>query len=248
MPDAALFALTWRLTRRRVLTSPPAIAAWLAFPAFVGWIGLSHSYGTATKLFYFLLPHLFLIAGQDSVRADLDSGALENALFMGGRFRDFLRARGIVTAAAAGMYALALFGLFAAWGLVLGEFRATDLIRFGLALLAGLYYIALAGALGHFLSGGANVLALLLAQAAVVLAIVFTTSTRTGLLDYAATGSFPGPGPKLLFAGLTALVPNVTVTGRPSPFAAEVLVLFLIAASLWSCLIRRLEIRGGRGS
>jgi len=248
MPDSALFALTWRVTRRRILGSTAAIAAGLAFPGFMAWIGLAHSYGTAAKLFYFLLPHVFLLAAQDSARADVESGALENALFAGGRFRGFLRTRGIVSAAAAGAYALALFGLFAAWGLALGGFRATDLIRFGLALVAGLYYIALAGALGHFLAGGANVLSLLLAQAAAVLALLFTTSSRTGLLDYAATGSFPGLGPKLFFAGLAALVPNVTVAGRPSPFAAEVAVLLLCTGALWMRLIRGLEVRGGRGT
>ncbi|HSA96664.1 MAG TPA: hypothetical protein VLJ16_11465 [Acidobacteriota bacterium] len=248
MPDPALFALTWRVTRRRVLASAPAIAAGLAFPAFIVWIGLAHSYGTAAKLFYFLLPYAFLIAAQDSVRADLDSGALENALFAGGRFRDFLRTRAIIMAAAAGAYALALFGLFAAWGLAAGGFRATDLIRLGLAFVAGFYYVALAGVLGHFVGGGANVLSLLLAQAGAVLVILFTTSTRTGLLDHAASGSFPGLGPKLLFAGLAALVPNVTVAGRPSPFAAEVAFLLLVIGVLWSRLIRGLEVRGGRGS
>lgn len=248
MSDPALLALTWRVTRRRILGSPAAVAAGLVFPGVMAWIGLAHSYGTAAKLFYFLLPHVFLLAAQDSVRADLASGALENALFAGGRFRGFLRTRGIVAAAAAGAYALALFGLFAAWGLALGGFRATDLVKFGLAFVAGLYYVALAGVLGHFLDGGANVLSLLLAQAAAVLALLFTTSARTGLLDHAATGSFPGLGPKLLFAGLAALVPNVTVAGRPTVFAAEVAALLVVTGAVWARLIRGLEVRGGRGS
>jgi hypothetical protein len=248
MPDTALLALTWRVTMRRVLRSWPAVAAGLAFPAFIAWAGAGDSYGTAAKLFYFLLPHAFLVAAQDTVRTDLESGALENMLFAAGRFRGFLRAKGLVTAAAAGAYALGLFMLFAAWGLVLGEFRPDDLVRFGLALLAGLYYVAVAGLLGHSLRGGSNVLSLLLAQAAAVMALVFTAGARTGLLDYAATGTFPGAGPKLLFGGLTALLPNVIVARRPSLFAAEVLAGLGLAWTVRERLIQRLELRNGRGS
>lgn len=248
MPDTALLALTWRVTRRRFLASWPAIVAGLAFPACIVWAGIGDSYGTAAKLFYFLLPHVFLVAAQDGVRTDLESGALENTLFAAGRFRGFLRAKGLVTAAAAGGYALLLFGLFAAWGLALGAFRPDDLVKFALALLAGLYYAALAGALGHFLRGGSNVLSLLLAQAAAVMALVFTAGSRTGLLDYIAAGTFPSLGPKLAFGGLVALLPNVIVAGRPSVFAVEVLAGLGLAWIAQERLVRRLELRNGRSA
>lgn len=248
MPDTALLALTWRVTMRRVLASWPAAVAGLAFPAGIVWAGIGDSYGTAAKLFYFLLPHAFLVAAQDTVRTDLESGALENTLFAAGRFRGFLRAKGLVAAAGAGAYAIALFGLFAAWGLARGEFRPGDLVKFGLAVLAGLYYVGLAGVLGHFMRGGSNVLALLLAQAAAAMALIFTASARTGLLDYAAAGRFPGLGPKLLFGGLTALLPNVIVAGRWSLFAAEVLAGLGLVWAVHELLIRRLELRNGRAS
>lgn len=248
MPDTALLALTWRVTRRRVLASWPAIVAGLAFPAGIAWIGVGDSYGTAAKLFYFLLPHVFLVAAQDGVRTDLECGALENMLFAAGRFRAYLRAKRAVVAAAAGAYALLLFGLFAGWGLALGEFRPDDAVKFALAVLAGLYSIALAGVLGHFLKGGSNVLSLLLAQAAAAMALIFTASARAGILDYAAIGAFPGLGPKLVFGGLAALLPNVIVAGRPSIFAAEVLAGLGLVWALHERLIRRLELRNGRAS
>jgi hypothetical protein len=138
MLDPAILTLTWRVTRKRVLGSPPALAAALAFPAFVAWIGLHDSYGAAARIFYFLLPHAFLVAAQDAVRTDIESGALENALFSGGRFRDFLMAKGLVAAAVAGGYVLLLSALFAAWGMAAGAFRTSDLVRIGLALLAAL--------------------------------------------------------------------------------------------------------------
>lgn len=248
MLDPALFALTRRVTARRLFASPAAIVAGLAFPAFVAWIGLAESYGTAARLFFFLLPHAFLIAAQDLVGTDIASGALENVLFTGGRFRGYLAAKGLVVAAAAGAYAVALSGLFAAWGLAIGAFRPLYLVQLGLAFLAGLYYVALAGVMSHFLKGGSNVLAILLTQAAAVLALLFTAGARTGLLDYAATGRFPGAGPKAVFAGLVAVLPNVIVAGRPTVFAAEVLAGLGLLALLRARLVARFELGGRRGS
>jgi hypothetical protein len=243
MPDAALLALTWRVTRRRLVSSPLALVAGLVFPSFVVWTGLGDSYGTAAKLFFFLLPHVFLVAAQDIARSDIESGALENVLFIGGRFRGFLSAKTLVLAAAAGTYAVGLFGLFAAWGAARGEFEPVFAARFGLAVLAGLYYMAVAGVLSHFLRAGSNVLALLLVQAAALAGLIASTTPRPGLLDYAAAGRFPGLGPKLLFGALTAVLPNVIVSGRLPLFAAEVAAGLGLALFVQGRLVRRLEIR-----
>jgi hypothetical protein len=248
MLDTALFSLTWRVARKRFLSSTPAIVAGLVFPAFVAWVVFEHSYDAASRIFYFLLPYPFLLAAQDAVRTDVESGVLENALFAGGRFRGFLRAKGLVAAGAAAGYVLVLFALFSAWGAALGAFRLSDLVRLGLALLAGLYYAALAGVLSHFLRGGSNVLSILLAQAAGVLALLFTVSSRTGLLDHAASGRFPGAGSKLLFGGLVAVLPNVVVAGQPTLFAAEVLAGLVAALTVQERLVRKLELGKGRSA
>jgi len=243
MPDAAILALSWRITRRRIASSPLAAVAVVAFPAFVVWIGLTDSYGTAAKFFFFLLPHVFLVAAQDTVRTDVESGALENVLFLGGRFRGYLMAKSFVLAAACGAYAGLLFVLFAAWGLAAGSFEPVLGVRFALALVAGLYYVGLAGALSHFLRGGSNVLVLLLAQSAAVIGLIFSADSRMGLLDYAATGHFPGFGPKALFGALVAVLPNIIVPGRLPVFAGEVLAGLGLAFFIQVRLTRRLEIR-----
>lgn len=243
MLDPALYSLTWRVVRRRLAGSPVALAAALVFPALVVWIGCGDSYGTAAKFFFFLLPHVFLVAAQDAVRTDVDSGVLESVLFLGGRFRGYLRAKLFVLAAAAGVYAAVLFALFAAWGLAVGGFESRFIGRFGLAVLAGLYYTAVAGTLSHGLRAGSNVLAFLLAQTAVVIGLIVSVTPGTGILDQAATGRFPGPGPKLVFAGLTAVLPNVIVAGRNPAFAVEVLAGIGLAVFLRERLVRRLELK-----
>jgi len=223
MFDTALFPLTWRVTRHRLVASPLVLAAGLAFPAVVVWVGMRDCYETAAKLFFFLFPHVFLIAAQDMVRTDIDGGALENVLFLGGRFRRYLWAKNFVLAGAGGAYVLLLFALFSTWGLALGEFRPVHAAQFGLGLLAGFYYIGLAGALSYFLKAGSNTLVLLLTQSAAVIALLFSATSRTGFLDYAASGRFPGLASKLLFGGLVAVLPNVIVSGRLAAFGAEVL-------------------------
>lgn len=242
MLDTALFPLTWRITRRRFLSSPLTVAAGLAFPAFVVWIGLHDSYGTAAKFFFFLFPHMFLVAAQDTVRTDIDHGALENVLFLGGKFRGFLWAKNFVLAGAVGLYSLGMFALFSAWGLAIGEFEPAHAVRFALGLLAGFYYIGLAGTLSYFLRAGSNVLALLLAQSAALVALLFSTTSRTGFLDYAASGRFPGLGSRLLFGGLIAILPNLVVSGRLHVFGAEVLAGLALALLVQSRLARRLEL------
>lgn len=243
MPDPALLALTWRATRRGLVSSPLVLAAGLAFPGLVVWTGLHDSYGTAAKLFFFILPHVFLVGSQDAVRTEIESGALESVLFLGGRFRGYLGLKSVAVTAVIAAYAASLFGLFTIWGAVAGGFEPAFVLHFGLALLAGFYYAAVAGLLSHFLKGGANILALLLAQAAAVIALVFSTSARTGLLDYAAAGRFPGLGPKLQFGVLVAVLPNIVVSGRLPVFAVEVLAGLGLAVLVRARLVRALEIR-----
>jgi len=243
MFDTALFPLTWRVTRRRLVASPLTLAAGLAFPAVVVWIGIRDSYETAAKFFFFLFPHVFLIAAQDMVRTDIDGGALENVLFLGGRFRRFLWAKNFVLAGTVGAYTLLLFALLSAWGLAVGKFSPVHAARFGMGLLAGFYYIGLAGTLSYFLRAGSNALVLLLFQAAAVIGLLFSVTSRTGFLDYAASGRFPGLGSKLLFGGLVAVLPNVVVAGRLAAFGAEVLAGLALSLFVQDRLARGLELR-----
>jgi hypothetical protein len=242
MHDPALYTLTWRVARRRLLANPLAPAAAVLFPAFVVWLGLRDSYETAAKFFFFLVPHLFLVAAQDTVRTDLESGALENVLFIGGRFRSFLRAKSAVLAGAVAAYACALFAALAVWGLLTGKLEPVHAAQFGLGLLAGIYYAGVAGALSYVLRAGSNTLVLLLAQSAVLIGLLFSATSRAGFIDGLAAGRFTGLGSRLTAAGLVAVLPNLVVSRRLSVFGFEVMAGLALAILAQAWLSRRLEL------
>jgi hypothetical protein len=212
-------------------------------PPFLVILGLRSSYGTAMKFFLFFSPYVFLLTAQDMVGTELAGGALENVLFLGGRFRRYLWEKNFVLAAVSGGYACTLFSLLAVWGFAVGGFETLFVVQFGLSLLGGLYYIALAGALSHFLKAGSNVVALLLVQFGAFLGLLFSVTSRTGFLDYLETGRFPGLGSRLAFFGFVSVFPNLAVSPRLME-GGGILVAGLAFALLFQrARLRRLELR-----
>ena len=85
-------------------------------------------------------------------------------------------------------------------------------------------------------------LVLLLAQSAALVALLLSATSRTGFLDYAASGRFPGLGSKLLFGGLVAVLPNLVVSGRLAAFGAEILAGLALSLFVQHRLVRALEL------
>jgi hypothetical protein len=78
----------------------------------------------------------------------------------------------------------------------------------------------------------------LLAQAAVVLALVLTIKAQGGVLRYLETGAFPGLGERLLFMGFAAVCPAFLMSARFLPYSLEFLGL---AALLWGIQSLKIE-------
>jgi hypothetical protein len=212
-------------------------------PAFLVFLGLRDSYGTAMRFFLFFSPYVFLLAAQDMVGTELAGGALENVLFLGGRFQSYLWRKNFALAAVTGGYACVLFFFLTAWGLAAGRFEALFGLQFGLALLGGLYYIALAGALSHFLKAGSNVVAILLVQFGAFLGLLFSVTSRTGFIDYLETGHFPGLGPRLAFFGFVSVFPNLAVSPRLLTGGPVIAAGLALALLFQRGRLRRLELR-----
>jgi len=243
LPEKIVFRLTLGLTTARLRSSRLTVAAGLALPALLAWLGFRDSYETMAGAFLLLFPYVFLLGSRDAALDELDSGALENVLFLDGRFRTYLRQKVLCLTAATGAYALGLFILISLWGLAAGRFRPVMILQFVMGLLAGAYYAGAAAALGVFLRSGANVMALLVAQAGAAAALLASAAGRSGFIDNLTSGRFPDAASRLRLSALLAAFPNLIVLGsffRGAPVVAAGLVLALLARRL---RLRRLEVR-----
>ncbi len=230
--------LAWLKMRagRIWLFAPAALTAIVA----LAWVKDSH--GTAVKLFLSLFPYVFLFYGADMVRSEAESGALENGLFLGGRYRDYLILKGPFVAGVAAGVSLALFAALSVAGLAAGRLSPPDAAHFGLGLVVGIYYIALAGLLSTRLRAGSNVLVVVVAQAAALLCVMFTLSSWTGLLRAMETGVWPDLKTRLAFMAAAALIPNLVLSPPLYPFALELLALTALAFVWQTAIIRRMEL------
>lgn len=235
---AVTVRLAWLKTRagRIWIVAPAALLAIVVF----AWV--RDSYETATKFFLSLFPYVFLFLGADMVRSEAESGALENGLFLGGRFREYLWLKGPFLAAVAAGISLAMFAGLTLAGLVAGRHPLPEAGRFGLGLIAGVYYIALAGLLSTRLRAGSNVLVVVIAQAAALLLVMATLSSRTGLLNAMETGIWPDLKTRLEFLAAAALFPNLVLTRPLSIYSLELVPLTVLAFVWQRAMIRRMEL------
>ena len=243
MPERSVFPLTARLVGSRLRTSGLALAVAAALPAFLVFLGLRDSPEAALNFFLLFFPYLFLLASQDMAATEVRGGGLENVLFLEGRFRTYLWQKNLALFGAGGTYAGWVFIGLAAWGLIRGTFDPGSAVQFGLGLLAGAYYVAAAGALSHVLAAGANVVVILLAQAVSLIGLILSTTFRTGFIDHLAAGRFVDVKSRLLFAGLTAVFPNLIVSRRLARGGLVVVAGLGLALLFQRARLRRLELR-----
>lgn len=242
MPAKDVFPLTVRLAVAKLRSSKFTVAVLAALPAFLVYLGVRDSQATAMKFFLFFFPYVFLLFAQDMVASELAVGGLENILFLRGRFRSYLWQKNLALAAAAGAYAAGLFLLLSAWGVACGTPGPFPADQFGMGLLAGVYYVGLAGLLSWFLKAGSNVVIILLAQAAWLVGLLFSATSRTGFIDHLGTGTFPGPKSWLLFMGFTSFFPNLLVSRRLFRGGLVVAAGLALVLLLQRTLARRLEL------
>lgn len=243
MPAKDMLPLTLRLTLLKLGRSKFTMAVAAFLPAFLVFLGIRASYGTAMKFFLFFFPYVFLIAAQDMAATEVAGGALENVLFIGGNFRGYLWCKNFALAAAAGAYAAAIFLFVVLWGIAGREFSPFSTVQFALGLLAGLYYISAAGALSHFLKAGSNVVVILLVQAAALLGLLFSATSRAGFIDHLESGRFPDLKSRLLFLGFASVFPNLIVSPRLIRGGLAVAGGLLAALLLQKARLLRLELR-----
>lgn len=244
MPDRARGRLALRLTVLKLLRSPATLVSALSLPALVGFVWARESRGTAMRIFLYLLPHVFLVTTQNMFKGEAAGGVLENVLFVRCGFRRHILWKNAALALAGVAYALVVFAAIQAGSLGTHRAGPADLRGLAVSLCAGIYYIGLGGLLGHFLEGGSNVLALIVAQAAAFVGLIVDASGGHRFLEALGTGTFSGPGEQLRFIVLAGVLPNILVAvplRRQAPWIALAAgALFLIQV----LIVRRSELRG----
>lgn len=235
---AVAVRLAWLKTRAgRIWLIAPAVLL-----AIVAYAWVRESYETAMRFFLGLFPYVFLFLGADMVRSEAESGAQESGLFLAGRFREYLMLKGPFLAAVAAGISLAMFAGLTLAGLVAGRHPFPEAGRFGLGLVAGVYYTALAGLLSTRLRAGSNVLVVVVAQAATLLLVMLTLSSRTELLKAMETGVWPDLNTRLEFLAAAAIIPNLVLSRPLYIFSLELLALTALAFVWQRALIRRMEL------
>jgi len=208
------------------------------FLGLLGYIWIKDSYITCLRFFLFLFPYVFLFLSQDMFRDEVDSGALENVLFLYGRFRSYLLTKNFVLASIALAGSTALFLLLTIYGISAGFFPVISLVQFGFGILVGMYYLLAGGLLSFFFKGGSNVLLIILAQVFLVIGLFLSATQRTGFIDLLTADALPDTAAKFQFFLLAVVLPNVIIVRR---LAAFILGLAALAA-LWFGL-QRLKVK-----
>lgn len=244
MPDRDYGRLAVRLTILKLLRSPAILGTSLLLPALVAFVWIRESYDAGLKTLLFLLPHVFLVATQNMFRGEAAGGMLENVLFVRGGFKRYFLWKNAVLFLSGSGYALLVFALLRIIGRNAAEARSGDFSGLIASLLAGVYFVALGGLLGHFLAGGSNVLALIFAQAAAFIGLLQDAAGGHAFLDSLASGTISGPGESLRFVALIGAFPNILVSG---PLRHYALWLVPAAASLFliqALFVQRAELSG----
>ncbi len=228
------FLITWK----KAAASRSLAVLFAGFLALLAYVWVKDSYITCLRFFLFLFPYIFLFLSQDMFRDEVDGGALENVLFLAGRFRSYLLNKNLVLAAIALAGSAALFLLLTVYGISVRAFSALSLVQFVIGVLVGIYYLVAGGLLSFFLKGGSNVLLIILGQVFLVIGLFLSATQRTGLIGLLTADALPDSAAKLKFFLLAAFLPNVIIVRRSAAF-----ILGLAALSaLWFGL-QRLKVR-----
>jgi hypothetical protein len=161
-------------------------------------------------------------------RDEVEGGALENVLFLGGGFRYYLLAKNLALIAAALAVSAAIFLPLAVYGISAGSFSSVSLLQFIIGLLVGVYYLLAGGLLSFFLKGGSNVLLVILGQVFLVVAIFLSASQKAGLIGLLTAETLPDAAAKVKVFLIAVLLPNVIISRRSAVFILGLAVLAVV--------------------
>jgi hypothetical protein len=210
--------------------------------AVLGLVWAKESFSSSFRLYLFLFPHIFLLLSQDMFRDEIASGALENVLFLGGEFRNYLLAKNVLVGSVSVSLCLMIFLGYGACALVRHEFSILLLGQFLAGIVVGVYYVSAAGLLSFFFRTGSNVLIILLGQVLFFIALLLSTTHKAGLLDLLSADSFQGIAARFKYFGLAVVLPNIIISRRPLFAVAGIAVSACLLLGVQKIIVRSLEL------
>ncbi len=244
MPNRNGFKITTFLTCRKLMSAKSLFGLAAILAVVLGYVWGKDSPEAALDFFLFLFPYIFLLLTQDMVRGEVESGCLENVLFLRLDFRRYLLGKNAVIALTGGSISFVLFCVLGLASCLSGRFDPVDFASFGAGLVAGVYYTSLGGFLSYFLKAGSNVLIVFFGQAALAVSFLLSAGSNSAFIQDLSSGSFPDWPSRAEFLAFVALLPNTVIARRFLPWTLEVAGLSLIFLWLQSRLASRLELRG----
>lgn len=202
------------------------------FLILLGYLWHVDSLLLSFKFFTFLFPYFFLLLSQDMVKDELESGCLENVLFLRGKFRRYLLHKNLYLFAVASLCVAPVFFAFFITGLFTKESSALHVYPFLVGLLVGFFYISLGGLLSYYFKGGANVLIVILGQASVFMGLLFSARFSAGFIDCLDKGVFPDSFSKLKFLAVVLVFPNIVISKKFLAYSILVAGLSALALTL----------------
>ena len=238
-------AVIFRLVGKKVLAQRINYFVVGGLLALFGFFWKQVDFGFALRLYLLVFPYLFLVLSQDMVRDEVESGMLENVVFLGGGFRGYLLVKNFVLWGIAFLGSFFIFAVVGGYALATRQLEGYHGLQFVVGVVVGFYYVCVGGLLSHYLRAGSNVLAVVLGQVLVFVGLFFMVTQRGGFIDYLTEGRFPTLAAKAEFVGLIVFIPNIV--GIRKYLVGGIMVAGLAVAFLgWQWIkIRRLELRKG---
>lgn len=230
MPENHRFALGAVLAAKTVFSSRTNGVVFAFPPLLFGVLWHFDSFETASGFLILLFPYVFLFLSRDMMKSDIESGALENTLFIGGVFRNVLWVRFLSVFGIGLAYVFLLLVFCAAAGMISGHPFPWSPLQVAGGLAAGAYFAGWGGFLGFFLKSGSNVLSVLLLQAATGVVLLMTLGRHLTFFSMFHDGVFPDAGSLLKFLAFLAVFPNLLVRKNLAPYIPLIVVL---SAAAW---------------
>jgi len=243
MPAANRLKVIFLITWKKLRSSRVSFIVFLAFVAFLIFFWLKDSFGASFNFLLFFSPHLFLFLSQEMMKDEIESGMLENVIFLKCRYQDYLLNKNLFVGFVAFIYVSGLYVVFSGYGLAAHKYSPFFLIQFLVATIVGLYYVYLGGWLSLYVRGGSNVMILIIGQALIFIGLLFSATQHTGFIDYLEKGVFPNLASQIKFLAMMVLLPNLAVSKNFLGYTLEVIVLLILILIFQKIKIQRLEIK-----